>query len=439
MASTNLFVGFDALIQDATVGVSNFGTIGVFCSHSLSAVVRTYEPSSAGLAAMLADGFTENDYAYMALFTIMMMEIPTKSVKIYKRAAANVQALTLTPVNLVQGVPYAFKVNNVQASRVNGAAETPTTWCTAWQTILAGVGFTAVNVTSTNGTTFLTLTKTLGTGRRIYLDEIPSYLTVKDTSPDAGIATDLNQALADDSDFYGVVIDSTSEAENNAAAAWCEANKRMFHALTVDSDVLTNSTTDVGSDFAAAKYTYSGVFYTKNASKLWNVGLMGRQFGRDPGRSTWDNKQLPGIPADNLTASEITNAKAKNVCLYLPVRTLNQTHDITAGSGRFFDMTRDKDFFVDSNRAALLSYQAREEKIPANQLGIDAYESVVRGQCEQAERMGIIDPGWTVTFPKAADLPNLKATRRLDAGQQAFFALFQGAIHGIDAGGILAV
>lgn len=442
MASLNLIVGFDALIQDASVGVSNFGTIGIVCYHGLSSVVRSYEPSTDGLAAMIADGFTVNDFAYKAVAQIAAQQPHTKLCKIYRRATPNAQTLTLTPGNLVQGTVYAFKVNGVQATRANGASETATTWTTAWQAILIGAGFTAVNVTSTSGTTFITLSLTSSTGRRIYLDELPSYLTVKDTSVDAGIATALNSAVAEDSDFYGVIIDGMSEAELNAAAAWCETNKRMLHGLTVDTDTLTASTTDVASDFVAAAYTYSGVFYTRNMSGLWNAALMGRQFGLTPGSNNWENVSLGGVTADNLTSTEITNGKVKKLGMYMPFKTpvssTNATHNISAGSGRFFDMTRDRDWFVANAQAGLVAEEIRLEKIPANQKGLDIHESVVRTWLQQAESYGIIDPGWTITFPKASSLPTLKKTRRYTASK-AFFAYFQGAINGADISGIFAV
>lgn len=437
MASLNLIAGFDAVIQDISVGVSNFGTIGVFCYHGLSSVVRSYEPSSSGQAAMIADGFTVNDFAYKALSAVMAQSPHTKLVKIYKRATQNVQAITLTPANLAQGVPYTFTVNDVAVTRTNGVSETATTWTTAWQALLIGGSITAVNVTSTSNTTFLTLTQTVSTGRRIYLDGAPSYLTLKDTSPDAGIATALNQGLADDSDFYGVLIDGQSEAELNACAAWCESNKRIFFGLTIDSDTLTNSTTDIASDFFAAKYTYSGALYTRNPSKLITAALMGRYFGTTPGVSQLNNKQLASLTADNLTASEITNGKAKNLCMYLPFTNVNLTYDVKAGSGRFFDLSRDRDWFATNTQAAMVAGFARREKTPANQSGVDMVDGDVRAWFHQAERAGVLDPGWSLTLPKASQLPTLKSTRRLTASN-AFFGYFQGSIDGADVSGILA-
>lgn len=438
MASLNLIVGFDALIQDASVGVASFGTIALVVGHSLTAAVRSYEPSSDGLAAMVADGFTVNDDAYLKLSAIMAQQPHTTLVKVYKRGTRNAQTITLTPTNLAQDVVYSFTINGVTVSRTNGASETATTWCTAWQAILTGGSVTAVNVTSTNSTTFLTLSLTSETGRRIYIDGAPSYLTIKDTSVDGAIATALNTALADDSDFYGVVIDSMSETENNAAAAWCESNKRVFHGLTADSDVLTNSTTDVGSDFFAAKYTYGGVLYTRNPTKQLAAALMGRQFGIAPGGNNWNNRQLTSINADNLTASEITNAKAKNVGLYLPFSNVNATHNVKAASGRFFDLTRDRDWLVANAQAAIISELVRQEKIPANQRGVNQIESVVRTWFDLAVTAGVLDPGYTITFPKASALPTLKTTRRFSASK-AFLGYFQGAIDGADISGILAV
>ncbi len=442
MASLNLIMGFDALIQDTSIGVSNFGIVGVVCHHTLSSVVRSYPPSSDGLAAMVADGFSVNDYAYLAVSAIAKQSPRTNLVKIYRRDTPNVQALSIAPATLTQGTVYTFKINGITVSRANGAAETATTWCTAWQAILTGAPILATNVTSTNNTTFLTLTQTVATGRRIYLDEIPLYMNVKDLSPDAGIATALNLALATDSDFYGVAIDGMSEAENAAAASWCEANKRVFHGLTADFDTLTSSTTDVASDFVAAAFTYGGVFFTTNMSELWNVALLGRQLGLTPGSNSWENVPLAGVRADNLTATQITNGKVKKLGMYLPFKTpvssVNATHNISAGSGRFFDSSRDRDWFVANTQAALVAEQIRLEKVPANQKGLDIHESVVRTWLDQAEKATVIDPGWTLSFPKAADLPNLKATRRYTASN-AFFAYLTGSINGGEVTGIFSV
>src|SRR5690606_6065036 len=103
----------------------------------------------------------------------------------------------------------------------------------------------------------MTVTPTTA-GDRFFLDT-NSDLVVKDISADAGIATDLAAGQALDPDFYGVVTDGYSEAEINAAAAWCEANGKEFIGLTNDTDVVTASTTDVASDFYAAGYNRCGV------------------------------------------------------------------------------------------------------------------------------------------------------------------------------------
>jgi hypothetical protein len=151
---------------------------------------------------------------------------------------------------------------------------------------------------------------------------------------------------------------------------------------------------------------------------------------------------LSAVTADNLTSSQINFGKPKKLGMYLPFKTpvssTNATHNISAGSGRFFDLTRDRDWFAANTQAGLVAEQIRQEKIPANQKGMDIHESVVRSWLTQAESNGIIDPGWKLAFPKAKDLPTLKATRRYTASK-AFFAYFQGAINGADISGIFSV
>jgi hypothetical protein len=436
MVALNNVVAFDVIIQDAAPSRTSFGTIALIAYNAVSPTRLVYDTTPDGRAAMTVDGFPTTHVAVRKNAAIGAQNPKVRSLKVFNRAAPNAQALTLTPTVLTQGRKYQFECNGVAISYTNGPSETATTICTALKALLGAVP----NVTA-GGTTTVLLSLTVATGARIYLKDVPAYLTVKDTSVDAGIASDLAAALLEEPGFYGVLIDSQSEAEINAAAAWCQANGKLFHARTMDSDVLSNSTTDVGSDLKAANYSYAKAWFSRDATGELDASIMGRQFSLNPGSSTWENQRLNAIVADSLTPTELTNARGKNVGLYLPFGDtgIAATHNTAAASGRFLDITRDTDWLKSNAQIDVFTYLLNQEKVPYTQQGIDGVEGVLRARFTIAEAAGVLDAGWDITLPSIAEVdPAHKAARQL-VGNDAFNGHFQGAIHGVDLSGVLAI
>jgi hypothetical protein len=435
MASIDNVVGFNVVIQDAAPSRSSFGTIAVIASHALGPNRLVYDTTPDGRAAMLVDGFPVTHDAVRKNAAVGAQNPKVGRIKVYNRAAPNAQALTLTPTITAPGRKTEFELNGVPISYTNGPSETATTISTALRTQLSAVP----NVTAA-GTATVTLALTSPTGPRMYLRNVPRHLTVKDTSPDAGIATDLAAALLEDPDFYGVLIDSESEVEMNAALAWCQSNGKLFHGQTMDSDVVSNSTTDVASDAKAGNYSYGKIWFSRDMPGQLAAAIMGRQFSRNPGSSTWENQPLNGVIPDDLTPTEITNAVGKRVGLYLRFGLdLAATHNTMAASGRFLDLTRDTDWLKANAAADVWAYLVNQEKVPFTQSGIDGTEGVLRARFQISEDAGMLDAGWDITLPSIAQIdPADKATRQLVAGN-AFAGRFQGAIHGVQLSGVLAV
>lgn len=402
------------VVQDKSVSRASFGTIGIFARHTLGPAVRTYATSAAGLAAMVADGIGTGHDAYVKLAAIASQEVKPPTVKIYKRAVANAQTVTLIPVITTEGYIYNFAVKN-QAGVSTAitytvlAAATATTIGTALAALIdaiAGIG--AVSVTGT-----ITVTPTVA-GDRFFIDVPKGDLTVKDTSADAGIATDLAAGQLLDPAFYGVLTDGYSESEINASAAWAQANGKLYLGLTNDSDVFTGSATDVASDMQTAGYTRCGVVATRYQSTQAHAALMGRQFAQSPGSSDWNNKVLIAS-ADNLTDSQLAFAVGKNATLFLSIAGLNVTHNAKTSQGRLYDTTRDIDWF-DANLAAdLFSTLVNNEKIPYSAIGKALIQASAEKRGALAVSGGVFTPGtFAVQMPiDGADDPADKAAQLL--------------------------
>lgn len=402
MSSISDVISSSTLIQDASAARQSFGSIGIFCGHSLGPAVLTYATDPSGLAAMVADGFGTGHDAYVKASAIARQEVKPPRVKIFKRATANAQTKTLLPTNTVEGYVYRFRVMfggiTTEISYTVLASATPTTIGVAIAALIDAI--TGVDAAASSGT--ITVTPTVA-GNRFFIDTFGAELTVKDTSSDAGIATDLAAGQLLDPDFYAVMTDGYSEAEINAAAAWCEANKKLYVALSNDSDVFTSSSTDIASDLKAAGYHRSGVLASRKQIPNMAAALVGRQLALDPGLSDWNNKRLVG-ESDNLTGTEQGHAVTKRASLFLNIAGLNVTHNVKAASGRLFDTTRDIDWFESNLAADELLVLVNNEKVPFNLVGKGLVQSAAERRGTLAERAGVFNPStFVVTMPADGD------------------------------------
>lgn len=399
MTDISNVVSSSVSILDAFVGRPNFGIAALVVFHTLAGPdYREYDTTAAGLAEMVTDGFTTGHAAYVKASAVARQQPHINKVRVYKRAAANAQTVTVVPTVTTEGYVYNFTVYfggvAYPVTYTVLASATQTTIAAALTALITAI----VGVDATASTITITVVPTTA-GTRFWLDTAKSDLTIKDTSADAGIATDLATAQALAGDFYGVDIDGASEAEINAAAAWVEANKKLALFLTHDSDVATSATTDIASDLKTAGTHRCGALITRYPSNAMNIGLVGHQFAKNPGSSNWNNRILSGS-ADVWTSTQLSNATAKRAVFFTVIGGNNQTYNVRAASGRLFDTTRDLDFFEANLQADILTALLNAEKLPYSAQGKSVIEAVMRARGLNAEKMGIfIDGSFDVDMP----------------------------------------
>jgi hypothetical protein len=427
-------------IQDATPAVANFGAMAIFAGDGpLGAGTwqGTYDASPSGLAAMVTDGFSQTGGAYLKAAAIVAQSPRTAQFKVYKRAAVNVHSLTLTITKTTPGFKQKLEIGVgstlTALSYTNGGSETTTTIATAFELLIEAVA----GIDSTSSAAAITVTPNVA-GTRISIRNVVKEITVDDPSPDAGIATDLAAAVGEDPDFFGFVIDGTGGTEIAAAGAWALSNSRMFIALSADSDILGSGSSDVASVLKAASNIFAGVLFSRDTSAGADASLMARQFSRDPGSSSYHMKELPGVTADNLTATEFANARSKNAITYVNTKGLNRTYDGKAASGRFLDITHGAEWLKARIAERCFAVAANLEKIDYTDAGIALYEAEIRAQLSEAESKGLLASGWTVTVPKASTVSaSNKSLRKLQ--DIKFNGVLTGAIHSAVIDGTIKV
>lgn len=440
MPDINEVVSVNVTVQDASPTTANFGIMAIFAGDGpdlAGSWQGTYAATPTGLAAMVTDGFSVTGAAYLKAAAIVAQSPRIDRFKVYKRATPNSQSVTMLVTKTTEGFVQYVEIGTggsfTAISRANGASETATQIATALELLIEAV----TGVASSSSTDTVTATPA-DAGGRLYVKNATRHLTINDASTNAGIETDLAEAAVEDADFFGFVIDSPSKAEIIAAAAWAESNQRMFHGLSFDSNVFNNVALNVGAAVKAAGYHFSSVVASRDPKAAADASLMARQLSRDPGSSTWHLKELPGVTVDSLTDTEFANCKTNNVIPYVSIKGLSRTFDGKAGSGRFLDITHGVSWMKARIGERIFALLASLEKLAFTDAGIALLESAVRAILTQAETMGIMAAGWTVTVPKAADVSSTDRGNRL-LPDLKFNGRLAGAIHKAEVDGTVSV
>jgi len=245
--------------------------------------------------------------------------------------------------------------------------------------------------------------------------------------------------VALDNEFFGLVVDSFLESALGAAATFAEANKKMLIALTADTGVTSNSTTDVASDVKAAGDNFTAVYWTGDPGSWPSVGLLARQLSRAPGSSTFALKNIVGEVLSAVTTTQVANLRSKNAMFQALVKGLRVTYDGKAGSGRFLDITYGAEWLKAQIQSLVLAVLANLEKVPYTNEGVALIEGQLRAALDLAVGNNFIVSGYNVHVPKIPQgVTSSDRTNRL-LPNVTWDARLAGAIHKVILNGTLSV
>ena len=243
-------------------------------------------------------------------------------------------------------------------------------------------------------------------------------IELADVTADPGIATDLAAIVAANSAaFYGVILDSNSSAEVDAAAKYCETfaashSKAGFFNTSDYANGQSSVTSDLFSQLAALTLNRS-IVQQNNQQLLCYSGAAtcGQLLGMSPGSYTAAYKSLPLVPADSdttLTESEalvINSMTASNPGpggkygnYYKSVAGQNWLWPGCAPSGQFFDITIGVDWLALQIQAAVASTLASQPKVPFDDFGLHAIGNAILGVLNLAA-----SPRYKLLLPNGQD------------------------------------
>lgn len=404
--------------------------------------VRTYT----SLSSMEDDGFTSADPAYKMAADLLAQSPTVPNFKVGRLDNASAQTIDFTPSDTTEGLVYTIKVTG-PGGAASLAGETFSYTVAASDTVAlicdGLVAAMAANVgswTVTDNATHITIAAD-NSGELFGFSDLNAELESKDNTPDPGLAADLGAILTADQDWYGFALDSNSEAQINAAAAWVEANERIFIAQSSDNDILVSlTTTDIASDLQTAAYDRTALFFHRGNQDYISAAFLGKALPPNPGTVTNAYKTLSSINVDSLTSSNLTVLDAKGANHYTRLAGVNITRYGIVSSGEYLDIIQGTDWLKARIQERIYGVLVNNGKVPYTTSGINLIRAEILAQLRIGVQRGFLaaSPEPTCTVPAIGDVAAADKAQRL-LQDVLFRATLAGAIHKVTVDGQLTL
>lgn len=411
---------------------AGFG-VPLILSHSAAWVERVREYAT--LTAVQTD-FATTTPEYKQASKVFSQEPRPPKLLIGRAALKPTQRYAVTPVPL-NSYTYRMKVNGVDISFTSDASATITEVIAG---LKAAIDALALPLTVTDQTTFMRVVANTA-GAFFSLSATDSNIGLAQDHADPGVATDLAAIVLERADWYGLLTHFNSKAYVEAAAAWIEANKRLYVVASCDSamrNTVSSGTDDVGESLKALAYKKTALIDCAGAEDFPDAGAIGKCFPYTPGEETWKFKTLSGVPVFSYTATQRSNLRAKNVNFYETTSGVNMLEEGYSSSGDYIDFVRYLDFLEARIQERVFSKLSTAKKVAYNDDGIAIISTEVKGHLASDQDREVLNAGWSVSVPKLATIPLAdKSTRILR--NVTFSAVYAGAIHSVQISGTVSV
>jgi hypothetical protein len=404
--------------SSASPTVPGFGKT-LFLANEVPANFPAAPQTYTNLSGLISAGFATTSTPYLALQAGFSANPAEASIMVARRNNKTTQVVTLTvqAAAAVAGATVGVTVTtptgvSTALSYTVPVSSTTSTVATALAALIAAAfGFTA---TAAAGAVITVASPATGTLNGF--SNWTSNLYFADVSADPGIAADIATALSYDNTWYGLDIDNHSKAEILAAAAVCEANKKLFVAQSSDTTVPDNTvTTDVASSVQTAAYHYTAILYNGNNTKAfagleWQSGRFGGS--PTPGNDSWMYNTLPGIFVDSISETQFATLGNKFATAYVSIQGVNVTASGgiantnsggRSGSGEFLDTRRFLDWLLAQIQIGLYTALLGPGKVAYTDKGITLLANAVLGALQRGEAAGgLVALSSVVSQPTAA-------------------------------------
>lgn len=388
--------------------------------------VREY----ADVAGMEADGFVATDDAHRAA-TALCAQNPRPPRFLVGRAALRpTLSVKLIPV-VANLATYAVEVEGKLASFTSDASATAVEIMAG---LKAAVDALATGLTTTaNADHLLIASATQGAFFGVRPLNV-ALLGMEQVAADLGTSADLSAIALERGDWYALTTCFNSFAIVDSAAVWAESRRKLYVPNLSDSAIATVASataTDIAEGLKDSAWNYTAGMFHTDSGAFPGARLLGARLPYTPGEETWKFARLVGLKADPLTATHLTNLRAKRCNFFYEVGGAGITAEGVVASGEFIDRVRGGDWLRARIGEAVFGLLASVPKVPMTDAGIARVETRVRGVLDEGVSNTFLVPGYTVQVPTAASIPTADRQARKLSGLKAF-ATAANAIHSAD-------
>lgn len=419
--------------QTTAVSRAGFGTLLILDPH-VNWVERTRTYSSA--SALLDDGFESTDPAYIAALSAFSQTPSPTQIKIGRQ---QVDSVGVSIDTVVDSTDYTCTINGIDFTVNSGVAATAASIALLLVTAI-NLGSEPITATDDVDGTYTLAADVSGVAYTVAVSGV-NLSVEKPLTPLGTVTDDLAAVELADSEWYALVMTSRLEADVLLAAAWVEAEIKIYISSSLDADILSaGSTTDIAYLLNASAYERSAVLFSNDTAKFPEAAWFGKQLPTDAGSTTWMFKTLSGIAFDDLSDTESQAARAKEANTYEKIGGVNMTQEGTMASGEYIDTIRGVDQLQATMTENIFSLLVNQPKVPFTDAGIASVESAVKAALTASQDSGFLalDPPYVVTVPLAAAVSALDKIDRFLPDVE-FSATLAGAIHKTQVNGVVSL
>lgn len=424
-----------------------------------SDVIRYYTSP----AGYLADGHVTSDIEYTYLTEAFEQAVQPAQVAVGKRTPAVNAVDTLTVNTLVSAHNYTFTLNGNVIAYTSTGTDTQQSILTALAAIVNalpspyGAYGQAYNGVVTGTGVAATLTITSAGGLPVAYTAVDADLTHLQTTPGNNLTADLNNIIAATNGglWYGLCVAGASDYDIFEAAAFTEAQTKIFVGASGDAAIATSAANDLASVLQGFAYKRTALMYSPGSYNLGiDAGWLGGALPRVPGSNNWKFNTIAGVSPDNYTATQrntligtvangarVTDGKGVNI--YEAIGGVNITEEGWMVGGQFIDVIVGTDALESAMQTAIYAQLVNNPKIPYTDKGVTVIENVVNQALQNASDnpggSGFLDhTSIVVTVGTVASVPaNTRAARILPPGLITFTARLTGAFNFVTVSGTI--
>lgn len=435
----NVTIALDSLaVQRSGFGIP--ALLDYFPTSIFADRTRTYRSSTA-LAALVADGFSATGPIYLMAQALLGAGQQVTEFKVGRLATAYTQNTeivvasstedAIVGVDLISpaGVEYACYHTVTSGQSLNDVA-------VALKAVIDGHSLDVTIAAPVSPSPTLNLVA--DTAGEIFYFHSLSNATINDVTADPGLATDLAAIVAEDDDWYGMLLSINSYDIVDAAATWAETQRRIYCAQSQDSDIPTSGVSDIATELKDDSRLRTYLIYSnpKNPAPLSEYpacAWMGKTFPKNAGSQTHAFKTLSGVSPSTYTPTELGYLEAKNANHYVTMAGINITRrgNMAIGATTFVDEVRLRDWLQARCQENVFQLLISNDKVPYDDSGLDLIRgAILAAYTEGARSGGLALAAFSFTALPADEQTTGDIAARI-VREIKFGGLFTSAIHSV--------